>query len=384
MADYYIDGSVAGSAGVLNGSGTLGDPWTQNSGVDLLEAVRQAIIAGAGIGSAGDTVVVLDGGLSLTAPMTYEIGWSQPKPFVVRPHVMDGTQRIDFNSNFVKMFDTDIVQQAHNFYFTDFHGFGSVATSGAYVINGRNWWGLYFCTFDGGDAHASGSTGIINAGANSHFVGNRFLNDSRASGLMINLSNGCCVRGNYLEINYSTSYSLYTYGSEYCNNIHRVTSASHLGFLLPIQGGMFFNNTFYGVDTASGTTANGGSIYMPSAYEHNMVANNYFENMRRSVFLNGSADQHQIGVFAGNYEFNTADHNDYPDATNTSFMTNNDNNLPRSGLVDPANGDYRPNDLLIGKGFNLQNYSLQGVTTGRKTIGAIEFELMPQRIRDLY
>jgi hypothetical protein len=381
MATYYVDGSVAGSAGVLNGSGTLGDPWTQNSGVDLLEAARQAIVT-AGIGTAGDTVVVLNGGLSLTVPMTYESGWSQTQPFVVRPHAMDGTQRIDFDMGFQTMFSVNIVQQGHNFYFTDFHGFGNVS-SGTYVLNGRNWWGLYFCTFDGADSQGGVSTGIVNAGSNSHFVGNRFINDSRSSGLMLSLSNGCCVRGNYFEINYSSSYSVYTYGSEYCNNVHRVTSASHLGFLLPIQGGMFYNNTFYGVNPAGGTN-NGGSIYMPSAYEHNMVINNYFENMQRSVFLNGSADQHQISVFAGNYEFNTWDHNDYPDATNTSFMTNNNNNLSRSGLVDPANGDYRPNDLLIAKGFNLENYSLQGVTTGRKTIGAIESDLIPKRIRDIY
>ena len=382
MADYYIDGSVAGSAGVLNGSGTQVDPWTQNSGVDLLEAARQAIIAGAGIGSTGDVIIVLDGGLSLTAPLTYESGWSQIKPFVVRPFVMDGTQRIDFDMGYQKMISVDITQQGHNFYFTDFHGFGSVATSGAYVINGRNWWGFYFCKFDGSDAHASGATGIFNAGSSSHFVGNRYLNDARSSGLLIACSSGCCIRGNYFEIDY-VAYAFYTYGSEFANNVFRVTSAANLGFVLPIQGGLMRNNTFYGVDAATPVN-NGGSIYIPPSYEHNMVTNNYFENMGRAIYI-PSTDQHNMGICAGNYMYNIQDTNlGKPNASNTTFLDNNDFALSRSGLVDPANGDYRPNDLLIGKGFNLENYSLQGVTTGRKTIGAIEVDLMPPRVRDIY
>ena len=125
MADYYIDGSVAGSAGVLNGSGTLGDPWTQNSGVDLLEAARQAILTAGGgaVGTAGDTVIVLDGGLTNTTAITFDSQWNQLHPFVLRPYVMDGTQRIDFDLGGLQLFATDVVQQGHNYYFTDFHGF---------------------------------------------------------------------------------------------------------------------------------------------------------------------------------------------------------------------------------------------------------------------
>ena len=46
--------------------------------------------------------------------------------------------------------------------------------------------------------------------------------------------------------------------------------------------------------------------------------------------------------------------------------------MSASGMIDPANGDYRPTDLLIGKGFNLEAYSLQGVAMGGKTIGALD------------
>ncbi len=377
MAEYYIDASVAGTAGVLNGSGTIGDPWTQNSGVDLLEAARQAIIV-IGVGTAGDTVIVLDGGLTNTTAITFDSQWNQTHPFVLRPYVMDGTQRIDFKLGGLLLFTPDRVQQAHNYYFTDFHGF---ASTGYYSINGSSWSGYYFCTFDSDDAVSGQTTGMINAASASHVVGCRFLNDSRVSGLIINASAGCLTRGNYIEVNYA-GYMIYTYQSQFSNNVMRFTSGSTLGSVLPIQGGQFFNNTFYGVDAATPAN-NGGGIYIPDSYEHNTCINNYFENMRRSVYIS-SQHQHSLAIFAGNYEYNTQDPASYPNSINTTFMTNNDNNLPRSGLVDPANGDYRPNDLLIGKGFNLENYSLQGVTTGRKTIGAIEVDLMPQRIRDLY
>lgn len=382
MATYYVDGSVAGSAGVLNGSGTLGDPWTQNSGVDLLEAARQAIIA-IGVGTAGDTVIVLDGGLTNTAPLTvYASGsnrWWQQKPFVLRPDVMDGTQRIDLDLGFNPLFNVDNQQHAHNYYFTDFHGFNY--PTGGYTINGQQWSGYYFCTFDSADSETGATKGLIYAGSNTHVVGCRVLNDQRTSGLMIGMGSGCLIRGNYFEMNYA-NYSFYTYGSQFSNNILRCSADANLGIVLPIQGGQFFNNTFYGVDSATPAN-NGGGIYIPSSYEHNVCVNNYFENMKRSVFLS-SNDQQSLAIFAGNYEYNTQDAASYPNSTNTTFIENNDRTLSSSGLVDPANGDYRPNKLLIGKGFNLENYSLQGVTTGRKTIGAIEFELMPPRVRDIY
>ena len=378
MAEYYIDGSVAGSAGVLNGSGTLSDPWTQNSGVDLLEAARQAILAGPGRGPQGDQVVVLNGGLSLTSPMTVETTWSQPYPFVLRPHVMDGTQRIDFDMGFQPMFATNIIQQGHNFYFCDFHGFGnSTSTGGFMIFNARNWLGYYFCEFDGADAEAGGSTGLIYTGSATHIMGCRFINDSRATGLMVQGSAGCNIRGNYFEINYSASYSMYTYNSEFTHNVLRLTAASSLGAVLPIQGGAFANNTFYGVDAATPQN-NGSGIYLPDSYEHNTLINNYFENLRRSVYAS-TTHQHSIAIFAGNRGYNIFDQASYPTSTsNTTFLTNNDNQMTASGLVDPANGDYRPNSLLIGKGFNLENYWLQSVTTGRKTIGAIEDYLPSQ------
>ena len=377
MAEYYIDASVAGTAGVLNGSGTIGDPWTQNSGIDLLEAVRAAILA-IGVGVTGDTVIVLDGGLTNTTPITYDSQWFLNAPFVLRPYVMDGTQRIDFDLGFEQLFATDIVQQGHNYYFTDFHGFGS---TGNYSINGSSWSGYYFCTFDSADADSGQTAGILNCPSGGHVVGCRFLNDARTVGLMISTNSGGMIRGNYFELSYA-NYAIYTYGSQLSNNIFRCDGTSTLGAILPIQGGQFYNNTFYGVDAVSPIN-NGGAFYLPSSYEHNVCINNYFENMRRSMYLT-STDPQSLAIFAGNYEYNTFDSSSYPNSTNTTFITNNDNNLPRSGLVDPANGDYRPNDLLIAKGFNLENYYLQGVTTGRKTIGAIESNLIPKRIREIY
>ena len=380
MADYYIDGSVAGSAGVLNGSGTLGDPWTQNSGVDLLEAARQAILTAGGgaVGTAGDTVIVLDGGLTNTTAITFDSQWNQLHPFVLRPYVMDGTQRIDFDLGGLQLFATDVVQQGHNYYFTDFHGFGS---TGNYQINGSSWSGYYFCTFDSNDAASGQTTGILNAPSGGQVLGCRFLNDARTQGLIINTNAGGMIRGNYFELSYA-SYAVYTYGTQFSNNVLRCSGGHSLGSILPIQGGQFTHNTFYGTDVSTPTN-NGGAFYIPDSYEHNVCFNNYFENMRRSMYIS-STHQHSLAIYAGNYEYNTADPASYPNSTNTTFMTNNDQNLSRSGLVDPANGDYRPNDLLIGKGFNLENYSLQGVTTGRKTIGAIEVDLMPPRVRDLY
>ena len=382
MAEYYINASVSGTAGVLNGSGTIGDPWTQNSGVDLLDAARQAIIA-IGVGTAGDTVIVLDGDLTNTTPLSIfnntSTGWWQQKPFVLRPYVMDGTQRIDFDLGFDALYTTDALQQGHNYYFTDFHGFNSPA--GNYSINGFQWSGYYFCTFDSADADGGQTKGMLVAGAGGHVIGCRFLNDARTSGLIISASSGSLMRGNYIEVNYAT-YGVYTYQSQFSNNVLRCSAGSALGIVLPIQGGQFFNNTFYGTDDVA-TSGNGSGFYIPSSYEHNVCINNYFENMHRSVYVS-STDQHSLAVFAGNYEYNTNNSVNYPSSTNTTFTENNDRNLPSSGLVDPANGDYRPNDLLMAKGFNLENYSLQGLTTGRKTIGAIESDLIPKRIRDIY
>ena len=376
MAVYYIDGSVSGSAGVLGGSGTESDPWVCNSGIDLLEKARLAIVA-AGIGSTGDTVIVKAGGLTNTAPMTYESGWNQTKPFVLRPLLMDGTQIIDFDLGLKAMYATNIVQQGQNFYFCNFHKFGnSTSTGGFMVFNLRHWAGFYFCTFDGADAEAGGSTGLIYTGGGTHIIGCRFINDGRGSGLLIQGSSGCTFRNNYLEINYATSYSVYTYNSEFSFNVIKLIAATHLGAILPIQGGTFDRNTFYGAD-ADNPTNNGGAIYIPAAYEHNIITNNYFENCRRSVYVS-SPDHHSIAVFSGNRGYNIADPANLPNlSTNTTFATNNDMAMSASGMIDPANSDYRPTDLLIGKGFNLETYSLQGVSMGGKTIGALEGSSAP-------
>ena len=199
--------------------------------------------------------------------------------------------------------------------------------------------------------------------------------------MIINTNAGGMIRGNYFELSYA-GFAVYTYGTQFSNNVLRCSGGHSLGSILPIQGGQFTHNTFYGTDVSTPTN-NGGAFYIPDSYEHNVCFNNYFENMRRSMYIS-STHQHSLAIYAGSYEYNTADPASYPNSTNTTFITNNDQNLSRSGLVDPANGDYRPNDLLIGKGFNLENYSLQGVTTGRKTIGAIEVDLMPPRVRDIY
>tara|TARA_R110002012_G_scaffold20689_6_gene73134 strand:+ start:308 stop:1459 length:1152 start_codon:yes stop_codon:yes gene_type:complete len=366
MGVFYIDGSVSGA---FAGSGSFASPWTKDSGEGLLEAAQTAIIA-AGVGATGDDIVLKAGGLKLSAPLTRTTDTSQLKPLVIRPLTMDGTQRIDIDMNYQKLWDTDNVQEGVHWYFCDFHKFGKTHS---YSINGDQWSIYWHCSFSGSDAEDGEHKGVLYTANNSVIIGCRFVNDLRVNGLWWRGGGGSLFKQNYLEIDYS-SFAVYTYGAQFVENICIINGGGvniQKGAILPIQGGLIIRNTFIGKN--ANAADNGSGVFISDQYEQNTILNNYFHNCYRSIYLTGT-DANSCQVIAGNYEFGTNNTNGYPNSTNTALMINNNQSLSASGLLDPygSPADYRPNDLLIGKGYDSRSFSLGGLNTGSlPTIGAL-------------
>ena len=372
MADFYIDGTISSASGT--GSGTLLDPWGKDD--DLLAfALTQA----GGSGTHGNQFIVVDGDLNSTAELNLS-GYSFEKPFIVKPLVMDGSQRIAYDAGGFD-FHTSSSISGIGVYFMDFT---NMPTSGKFFdINGRG--KLVGCSFDG-----TGKTGgtWVNPGIYTVVLGNRFFNDSRTStGLFLLAGQGCLIQGNVFEDISNSEYDIYSYSSGFTNNVltYASTYTYTTGSLLPIDGGKVCNNTFIGPGAFNGGTPAASAILISNNYEQNHFANNYFEGFVK-VFNLADASTHPylINQLLGNkyYDCTRFLENLTPDES--LVMNQQNEELSSSGLVDVAGGDYRPNNLLINQGYDPFAMVNAITNTLRPTVGALENSIVVPRVRDLY
>lgn len=374
MADYYVDGTITSASG--QGDGSIGNPWGKTD--DLWDYCLSQIAAAGGAGATGDNLIVLDGGFSQTTdPDPTVVAYAQSKMLYVQPNVLDGTQRIPFDCGTKRVMGTSTGERGFQFYFCDFTNLSPDGTT----LYTNSYGSVYYCSFDGsGSSHLA----VLRLGGQGRVIGCRFFNDGRTSGLFNSGSTGQQVMWNVFEPNLN-DYMVYTYGSVFAHNLILPQSGMtyNTGMVLPIQSSRMFRNTFFGENQK------GAGFYVPNSYESNYIANNYFEGIHNAI--NDVATQHlnTFEVLAGNRAYNCATSDMPPASSSVVINQNNDWAMTESGLVDPANGDFRPNKNLINQGWRddelnteiTSNFAELGI---KPTIGAYDATTVAQKVRDLY
>lgn len=362
MATYYVDGSVTSASG--SGSGTLGDPWVKTD--DLIQYAFDQIVAGAGAGSSGDTIVVLDGTLTNTAKLdlsafnpSYPTG-NNARPIWVK--AVDPEVIIDWDcgaSEFILY-----PYQAINFAGFRFHNFSNGASYTNYPFHLYRYTALINCIFDcAGSQHNT----LLSLNTQCAIIGCKFINDNRAivsgatnGGYIAVISSGVC-KDNYFESTSNTANNYYSFGfssTHIVNNVFYNETDYVNGNIVFTSGTRCSNNTFY-----SNTTTKVPCIYNPSSYENAHICdNNYFEGWSKGIY--GSPNRMVLGWVTGNKGYNNTslidstlvENNNTVYDFHDSYFKNE--TLSESGLVDAANKDFRPKSLLVAKGFNTQANAL--------------------------
>ena len=373
MANYYVDGSIVSASG--SGSGTIGDPWGKTD--DLIQYSLVQIAAGAGAGAKGDTVIVLAGELTNTAPLDPTV-WSAGSGSgntaltfrAVNPEVL-----INWEMGATKMIVYPY-QGVHWFGFR-FYNYKEVGTDYPFKI--FRYHTFSNCIFDG---YAEPHYGLISGNVSCAIIGCAVVNDNRYQaggtshrGYQVNMSNGI-VYGNYFESTSTAGTAYYSHGTGSAHvegNIYYDTCSYSNGFYVPTQGARFSRNTFYNGSTAA------PCIFAPSNYTNSfLIANNYFEGWSDAIKSN-SYGRLTIGRVCGNKGFNNS-------ALVGASLIENDNSvydfhdgywkndsLAESALIDPANKDFRPKSALVGAGFDSMALNYPNVGGGvRPNVGAVE------------
>ncbi len=379
MADYYVDGTITSASG--QGDGSQLNPWGKTD--DLWDYCLAQIAAAGGPASTGDQLIVLDGGFSQTQDADPSVNaYSQSKVLYTRPYVLDGTQRIPWDCGGYRVMGAITVSRGYQWYFCDFENMANQGTG--YTIYCNGYCGVFYCSFDGTGSAQS----VLRLGQQSRIIGCRFFNDERSGGygkLINSGANGQQTMWNIFEPSYD-GYMIYTYASVFAHNLILPQAAMtyNTGMVLPIQTSRIFRNTFYG------TTQKGGGIYVPTSYESNYICNNYFEGIFQAINdANSTQHLNTFEVLAGNRAYDCAT-SDMPPASDTVVINqNNDWAMTASGLVDPDNGDYRPNKNLINQGWRDDEVNTE-ITTNfaelgiKPTIGAYDATTVAKKVRDLY
>ncbi len=379
MPTHYIDATIPSVSGT--GSGTLIDPWGKDE--DLLQ---YAIDQSGAISTNGEEYVVTNGDLVNTAPLDLT-GFSFTKPITVRPLEMDGSQRVGFDMGNSQLHPATNISGINLFYidFTNLPATGTILD-----FNGRS--NLVFCSLDGSSRPTAGAW--ITTGAGSVIYGCHLKNDQRTDGLFINASgNGNLIQYNYFDGITLADYDVYTYASYFGNNVLRYDSSYNYagGSVLPIDAGKIVNNTFLG-PSVSGGSVGAAVILITNSYECNIIQNNYFEGFSKCMNLSAATTAPQlINMLSGNKYFNCTEFVETATLVPDDAITHEYDNveLSSSGLIDAANGDYRPTSALIRSGYNaFTSMSNLPFLAEAPTVGAIEGE-SPQtniyipRIRDI-
>lgn len=384
MATYYVDGSVTSASG--SGSGTIGDPWVKTE--DLIQYAFVQIAAGSGAGADGDTIIVLAGTLTNTAqldPTVWLAGSGNGNsPLWIK--AVDPAVTIDWDMGATNM----IVYPYQGVHWAGFRFYNFKENGSAYPFRMFRYHTMADCIFDG---YAVEHWGLFSGNVSCAIIGCAVINDNRYQaagqsnrGYQFNMSNGI-VYGNYFESTSAAGSGYYSHGTgsaDVQGNIYYDTCSYSNGLYVPTQGARFSRNTFYNGGTAA------PCIYAPSSYNNSfLIANNYFEGWTDAI--RSTSSRLSIGRVCGNKGFNNS-------ALVGASLIENDNcaydfhaaywkndSLAESALIDPANKDFRPKSTLVGAGFDSMALNYPNVGGGvQPNVGAVEGNVIPQRMRDLY
>lgn len=376
MATYYVDGSVTSAGG--SGSGTLGDPWVKTD--DLIQYALDQIAAGAGAGSAGDTIIVLAGTLTNTAKLdpsgynpSYPSG-NNSRPIWIK--AVDPQVKIDWDcgaTNFIVY-----PYQGINFAGFRFYNFTNGSTFTDYPFKMHRYTLFVNCIFD---CYAITHNSLLSLNVQCGIIGCQIVNDNRAViggashfGYLIVISSGVC-KDNYFESTSNSTNNYYSFGfstTHIMNNVFYNEVEYINGNIVFTGGTRCSNNTFY-----SDTTTKGPCIYNPASYENGHICdNNYFEGWSKGIWA--SPNRMCLGWVTGNKGYNNTSLIDSTLLENNTTVYDfhdayfENETLVQSGLVDPANKDFRPTSELIAKGFHTQAKALpNGSRDVKPNVGAV-------------
>ncbi len=387
MATYYVDGSVTSASG--SGSGTLGDPWVKTN--DLIQYAFDQIAAGAGAGSAGDTIVVLDGALTNTAKLnpsgynpSYPSG-NNSRPVWIK--AVDPSVRIDWDCGGIEFIVYPY--QAINFAGFRFYNFTNGSAASDVPFRFYRYTALINCVFD---CYAIAHESCIALNIQSCMIGCSIINDNRHvgggthNGYLVSMSNGV-LKDNYFESTTTTGNQYYSFGFGYAHAVNNViynkTTYTN-GIIVFTSGLRASGNTFY-----SETATKIPCIQNPASYENSHICdNNYFEGW--STGITSGSGRMVFGWIAGNKGYNNTElfNSTLIENNNTAYDFNDayfkNETLSESGLVDAANKDFRPKSLLVAKGFNTQANALPiSASNVNPNVGAVN-GLRPLKITGQY
>lgn len=368
MAFYYIDGSVTSAGG--SGSGTLGDPWVKTN--DLLQYAVDEILAGAGAGTYGDWISIINGNLTQTAFIDLSVyAPSNGRTLTITGH--DG-HRPTIDMGGAPFFDAqrDGIR-LHNLRFRNFTN-----VTGEVGVHIRYHGSVSLCEFDGENQDFES---ILRCEGSVNVLGCRFINFSppapsanHGSLIFSGSSGGNWIKGCYFETGGGNdNYMIWSYGSFIEDCVFKYSGSATLYYaVIPIRQLRLSNCTFYRDPAAAGVMF--AAFF--SNYQNCSMVNCYFENLAEPIYNSQTSVNGNVStMLSGNRAFNSA--NLYP--ANAQYLPcptlnyfNNDWNVSESLLVDPANGDFRPKSGAVGAGFNFQDYGFPvGNLTNPVTVGAV-------------
>lgn len=364
MASYYVDGTIVSATGT--GSGTQADPWGKTD--NLLQYAGDQILAGPGKGTEGDTIFIVAGDVnSTTTPM------------------------LDFtNSDFVRL---TIVGRGRELtewdcgtqnYMTSYSSSNPAGSAG----NGCN---LRVCNLTVNWQDNIGNVGTYNSltGRSTHFIDCDLLlyNSSSQTGIhgRVNAHNQYCniincrwykgymaldSRSSSLTINSvikaapSPSYERHSYGGRNINCLFDWSGAANAGNVRGVcdYSPLLLNCSFYmGSTDRIMTIANFDNAQIINCYQEGgkcVIQHPYAQNWSYDFLHN---------VFAYNLtDAIIGSHGTLNDVAYTQNLVE----LTSTGFRDAANGDFRPNDNLIGVSTaQIPSWDLVNLISQRPTIG---------------
>lgn len=360
MADVYMDGSIVSASGT--GTGTASDPYGKTD--DLLQYALDNTTQGA----TGDRFINLAGSIVATTPIDFTTYGtpSMDKPFDFN----GGTQRTEYDMGGVRLFDSTSQNVIKYSTIQSFDFINPPVADRALFLG----YGMLFInnTFTGS---SSSSQQVLKDSYYCELIGNRFTNingNSLTGGPVFDFAGRDYAGYNYLEFDGGFGqYGIYPRGVFEFNIIICKNMTSGLAAVAFLDNCIIKNNTLYGDGNLRG-------FQLASSTESVLIENNYIENFNEGFFSSTGSTAH---IIAGNRAFNNGSN-----PLNTlvyGIEENNNYSMSQSGLVNPSGGNYKPNENLISQGFSRSRFAIDanGFTP---TIGAINGNIMPPRVRDIY
>lgn len=363
MAEYYVDGTIVSATGT--GSGTQADPWGKTD--DLLQYAGDQILAGAGKGAAGDIIFIIAGDVnSTTTPM---LSFTS-SDFVSLTIIGRGRELTKWDCG------------TQN-YMTSYSSSTPAGSAGNGCI-------LHVCNLTVDWQDNIGTVGTYNSlvGRQTSFTDCDLLlynsssqtgNHGKLSGHIqtVNLTNCRWYKGyNALDwtggtkINTvvkaapSPSYERSSYGGYWVNCLFDWSGAANAGL---VRGVCDYNPVLLNCSFYMGST---DRIMTIANYNGARIINCYQEG-GKCVIQAPYGNNFSYGLLHNVFAYNLTDGiiGSYGTVINDSY-TQNLVELTSTGFRDAANGDFRPNDNLIGVSTaQIPSWDLVNPISQRPTIG---------------